>query len=382
MTTMKKKVLILSLRGGFGHISTSNALFDQLKSDYDVHVVFLFEDVLNNIDLIAKLTRNRFSFPKLYNFIIQRRLSFIMRALYCIGNLFFLLLWSRISTSLHTFFKKQNPDCIISVVPLINSEIAAYTKNARIPFILIPTDIDAHFFLKHLKTKLHDKMRVCPMLFNDFVKKQLQHYKIDASYVHHIGAILRADFFEHKNVAQIKKRFALPIDKPIIMVMMGGVGSTKIVPVAKTLARLSFAVHVVLCIGKDTSVIAQLKNIGWNESVSYTIVGFTERISDYMAASDILFTKSGTLSVFEGLYMQKVLLLDSIGSVLPWEQYNHTFIEASGFGYSVKSYTQLEHVVSCLLQNTLKFDRIQNNLNQFNRKNGTEEITVLMQQLV
>lgn len=374
--------MILSLRGGFGHISTSKALLDRLQSDYDVNVVFLFEDVLNNIDFIATVTRNRFSFPKLYNFIIQRRLSFIMRALYWVGNLFFSVFWSRIATSLHTFFQKQNPDCIISVVPLVNSEIASYTKQADIPFILIPTDIDAHFFLKDLKTKMYNKIRICPMVLNDFVKNQLQKYAIDTYFVHHIGAILRSDFFEYKDVAAIKKRYALPEDNPIIMVMMGGVGSRKMIPVAQTLARLSFPVHVVLCVGKDKSVIEQLKNICWNAPVSYTIVGFTEHISDYMAASDLLFTKSGTLSVFEALYMRKILLLDAIGSVLPWEQYNHTFIQESGFGYSVKSYAQLKHILCCLLQNTAELDRIQKNLNQFNRKNGTEEIEILLRRLL
>lgn len=379
---MKKKIVILSLRGGFGHISTSNALYEQLKSDYDVQVVFLFEDMLHDVDFIARLTNDRFSFPKLYNFIIQRRLACLMSAVYFIGTLFFFLIWSSIKNSLQVFFEQQKPDCIISVVPLVNSEIAAYTKKVAIPFILIPTDIDAHFFLRGVAKNVHEKLFICPMIMNKFVQKQLDHYGIEMRYVHHIGAILRGDFFEHKNSMQIKQQYGLPLDKPIILVMMGGMGSKKIVPIARTLAQFSLPIHVVLCTGKDAKAVDELNKIVWRDTVSYTILGFTERISDLMAVSDVLLTKSGTLSVLEGISMHKVLLLDGIGSVLPWERYNHTLIEESGFGYSIKSHAQLEQKLIRLLQNKREYERIQTNLNGIDRKNGTTEIKGLLEKFL
>lgn len=379
---MKKKILLISLRGGYGHVSTSNALFDQLKSQYDISVIFLFEDILHNIDFLARLTNNRFSFPKLYNYILQKRLSFFMKALYLVAHLFFSLVRPSIKKSLFTFFNHKNPDCIISVVPLVNSEISEYTKKADIPFILIPTDIDAHFFLERFETVLYEKIRICPMLMNDFVKKQLLQYKIDMRYINHIGAILRADFFAQKNTEAIKKKYKLPENKPILMVMMGGVGSAKIIPIAQKLSKFPIPLHILLCTGQNTSVIEKLNNITWTNSVSHTIIGFTEHIADYMATADLLFTKSGTLSVLEGLYMKKIMLLDGIGTVLPWEQYNHTFIEESKFGYSIKSYEKLESTVLRLLQNPTEYERIQTCVNLFNKKNGTYEIITLLQQFL
>ena len=81
-----------------------------------------------------------------------------------------------------------------------------------------------------------------------------------------------------------------------------------------------------------------------------SIVGFTERISDYMAVSDILITKSGTLSVCEAIYMNLPMLLDATSTILPWEQFNHTFIKQHNFGESITDYAMIEPMISALLQ--------------------------------
>jgi UDP-N-acetylglucosamine:LPS N-acetylglucosamine transferase len=105
-------------------------------------------------------------------------------------------------------------------------------------------------------------------------------------------------------------------------------------------------------------------------------------MSDYMGISDIFFTKSGSVSVGEALYMNIPLLLDATASVLPWEKFNHGFVEEKGLGKSIKSYADIPCTIDALLANNgIKLAILRQRLISYALKDGNNEIKKLLDRM-
>lgn len=380
---MKKKIIILSLKGGYGHVATGNALYEYLKNDYDVEVAYIFDNALSEIDIVSKVSRKYSSFNTIYNRVFlqgyfQSLLPFLMK----LAKIFLKFVRKKSTKILISFLQEKKPDVVISVVPLINAALFSATKTLNIPVFLIPTDLDMHHFLVDLPEYLYKKSYICLIHENNFIKKQLKNSKISIKYIRHIGAVLRPDFFEEKNVTELKDNLYIEPKKSVIMILLGGLGSNKIINFAQLLSTFGLPAHFLFCVGKNEEAGEEIRKISFEPYLSYNIIGFTDRISDFMAISDIIITKSGTLSVLEGLYMQKPLLLDATGKVLPWEQYNHTLVEESGCGFSVDGYEFLIPRLLLLLSHKQYIKQIKLHLQQFERKNGAQELKKLLEETV
>jgi len=101
-----------------------------------------------------------------------------------------------------------------------------------------------------------------------------------------------------------------------------------------------------------------------------------------MAVSDIIFSKSGSISVYEALCMNKPLLLDATSKVLPWELFNHHFVENHHFGKSIKKYSDIIPLISSLIADPKQLTTYHNNLKAFNAKNSTREITSVIKDIL
>src|SRR5262249_25768780 len=143
---------------------------------------------------------------------------------------------------------------------------------------------------------------------------------------------LRPEFFTAKDINGIKKEFNIQPNKPVILMLMGAVGSQALFTFAQEILKISFPCHVIICVGKAHEMIDKIKQLNFPSHISYTVVGFTQKMADLMAVADLFITKSGTVSVCEAIYSNLPLLVDATTGVLAWEQFNHQFIKKHGFG--------------------------------------------------
>ena len=67
------------------------------------------------------------------------------------------------------------------------------------------------------------------------------------------------------------------------------------------LIKMQLPLHILVCIGRNERLRRNINKILLPEDVSLTIIGFTDRIADFMAISDVLITKPGPGSVCEAL---------------------------------------------------------------------------------
>ena len=88
-----------------------------------------------------------------------------------------------------------------------------------------------------------------------------------------------------------------------------------------------------------------------------------------MSVSDVIITKSGSLSVCEAIYMNTPLILDATTKILPWEQFNHNFIKTHHFGTSITRYSQVVPLITSLLDDSAILAQYKNNLKNIKKEN-------------
>jgi processive 1,2-diacylglycerol beta-glucosyltransferase len=272
------------------------------------------------------------------------------------------------------YIDEQKPDVIISAVPFINDLVLEIVQERNIYFLLIPTDFDIATFLYHIKQPHYEKFMIALPFEDKRIFSYLEAAKIPHKNYRITGFVVRPDFFEIKNLQLIRSRYDVTDNKPVILLMFGAVGSRELSLFVKKLRHVTQPLHILICIGKQEYMIDKINSLTFPEHISKTVVGFTQHVSDLMAISDLIITKSGTVTVAEALYMNLPLILDGTSEVLKWERYNHTFIEHHGFGISLKQRSELPHRVDRLLKNRSELVIYKKNLMNFNKKNGGLEI--------
>lgn len=111
-----------------------------------------------------------------------------------------------------------------------------------------------------------------------------------------------------------------------LLVMGGGLG---LIPHADTLLSALVAtpnLHVTVITGKNEALRRELQQA----YPSFTVLGYTDRVAEYMAKADLLLTKAGGITTFEAIHAGTPLCL--LRPFLMQEEANARYVEQHGFG--------------------------------------------------
>lgn len=380
-TIVNKKIIILTSSGGGGHLSASSALETYLCSDYEPESVHVFK-LLQHLDPILMLTDNKYSCEELFNVLLPKKYARSLNWIYRLGSRYIQWRKKDIHKKLRHHFIEQNPALIISVVPILNNIVLEVAQELRIPFLLIPTDLNISMYIMHIMNPTYKQFYI-GLAFNDKdIMKYIKKNRISNDHITILGPPLKADFFIHKNKDLLKQEYLIVEHKPVIMILMGSQGSNETEKYTKQLLTLSFPVHLLVCIGKNIKSKNSLAKLSIPAHISISIIDFTPHIADYMTMADILISKSGTQSVCEALYTNIPLFLDATSTTLPWEQFNHTFIKKHHFGELIKKYKQIVPLVTSLIQDSQKLTFYKHNIKKLEKKVFTKELLLLLEKIV
>ncbi len=118
-----------------------------------------------------------------------------------------------------------------------------------------------------------------------------------------LGIPVSGEFSRPLEKAEARRRCGLHPDKTAFLLMCGSMGFGNVILFARALAKRCGDAEIVIICGKNDTL---------RQGLAYTfsgdtrvhIVGFTDRVADYMAACDVLFTKPGGLSSTEAAVRQ------------------------------------------------------------------------------
>jgi len=381
----KRKVLIITSEGGGGHTAVARALQSYLPHDqYSFVVVDMMKDCLKRLDPVQLFTLGRYTGNDFYNYCLRKKWNYALNFTFKMGRWFFYVAKYGHVRAIRGLLQCHKPDILISVVPLINGAVYKAAQEANIPCLVIPTDLDMgiHFTIG-VNNPEGKKFKFTIPFDAPLVKETIKSAKIDDAPI--VGFPVNTSFLasaSEEDKEKIRNDFLLPDNKPIVMVLMGTVGIIELERIAQEMAFLDVPAHFTFCIGKGAFLKEKIMAITFPPHVTYTIVGFTDRIADLMEVSDLLVTKSGTVSVCEALYRNVPLLLDATSDVLLWERLNHDFVSYYGFGCSIKHPKQWTAAVSYLLKNPEKLKSYRNNIMKFPKPDPKAHIVALIEDLL
>jgi processive 1,2-diacylglycerol beta-glucosyltransferase len=96
-----------------------------------------------------------------------------------------------------------------------------------------------------------------------------------------------------------KSRYGINDDAPIVLIMGGGNGPTRMDEVAAKLCESHKPMHVIAVAGRDARALRRLQHVRAEPPVSLHVLGWTEDIASVMQAASVLVTKPGGLTTAE-----------------------------------------------------------------------------------
>ena len=97
----------------------------------------------------------------------------------------------------------------------------------------------------------------------------------------------------------VRLRYGIGDDAPLVLLMGGGMGPTRMHQVIEQLSESSTAMHIVAIAGKDRRALRKLEKLKVTAPVSLRVLGWTNDIAVLMQAARLLVTKSGGLTISE-----------------------------------------------------------------------------------
>ena len=294
------KVLILSCNTGGGHNSAAKAIkeiFDEKNHICDIMDVLAFggqkaSDLVCDtyIEMVKKTPHLFGSIYKMGNKVGQfnKDNGKLRSPVYLVNKLY--------ADALEDFIKQNNYDAVICVHIFAAEAMTNLKKHKRItiPFFFVATDYYC-----------------CPMLEETKPDKIfIAHKESTFTFIAHgiekelllpTGIPVSKKFLEKKNKSEVRKQFDLTDKNHVYLLMSGSMGFGDLIDTTKYLfANGDEDTRVIAITGHNEKLYDTFKEEFKNEK-RLLLVGFTDKVADYIDASDVLLTKPGGLSSSEAL---------------------------------------------------------------------------------
>jgi len=338
----RKTILILSSTGGGGHIAAANTLQKLVGEEYDLKTVY----PINQLRIWGVPSCEQF-----YNMMIRkgwiRSMNFIVRH---IAPPIFRARLGKIEKIIASYINTYQPDLVISLIPFVNYPATEAARKKEIPYLLITTDNDLRNWAFELEKLKHSQFKVTIGADMPTTKEVLLKKKIPESAIETIGLPLRPDFMAQKDISNLREEFQLPTDKEIILIMMGGAGGVAAYEYAKKIGSMDLNAHLLVIAGRNNKLKKEVEKLKLHPSNSLSAFGFTDRVSDLMAVSNVIVTKPGPGTINEAIAMKLPILIDNTDISLFWERANVDMVMKYGVGQRIRTFDQVQTLLTSYLK--------------------------------
>jgi UDP-N-acetylglucosamine:LPS N-acetylglucosamine transferase len=379
----RPKILAFYSRGGGGHLAAAQAVRGYLGNRYEIDLVNPFDEVLSALDPLRRLTRGRLTGEDFYNLCLKWGLHGLAS--------WFALRWgaprirrwaAEIEAVVQPYLEARRPDLFLSLVPLINAPLLRVAERLGIPFLIVTTDIDTRMWVNGLAPPYWDRFVYTLPFADPAVREKIAAAAIPEAQVVVLGYPVRPGFLDAADGRGVREELGVPAHKPVVMVLMGGAGANAIYRYAREIARLRIPLHVLFCVGRNARLGERISRLPLAGEVTSTVVGYTERIPDLMAASDLLLTKPGPASISEAIYRGLPMLVDHTSGVLRWEELNLALVRENGLGEVVERYADAPGQISRLLADSGGAQRMRDRLAAFPREDPRARMRALVERML
>lgn len=317
MANKKPKVVFTFVEAGLGHIIPASAMYQAFNSKYgdkcEVVKSYIFSESksekVNKMGTELSTHTKRAMKNKLYNKL--EGLSYLLSS-----KITLKFLDRHFRYAHEPFFedlKALNPDLIVSTYykpshlanlsnqkGLTNTLIATYTPD---PYVYPAWDRRCDLFM------VNNHLAYATALKKGFSKEIVK----QVPFVFNSNVVGLSEDRE-----QVRKSLGIDNDKYTVLFTNGAYGAKNTLEIFKRLVRENLDINLIVVCGKNQkllSVVNAVKEQGGLKTKVH-VVGFTERLADYIRASNVVIGKSGMNTPMECIYLKTPMIICSEASRL------------------------------------------------------------------
>lgn len=201
---------------------------------------------------------------------------------------------------------------------------------------------------------------------------------IPAEKLRPFGIPVKASFCKEYDKKAARKKLHLPEDKAMYLIMSGSMGFGKIHLFAHELVRnLQDGEQVVIICGNNKKLKHTLRRQFFH-TAGVHIIGFTDHVSDFMAACDVIYTKPGGLTSTEALNMHIPIV--HTAPIPGCESKNREFFVSRGMSIAAERIRTQVNQGKLLVENTAVRDGMQSAQKANALPNAAERICILLEE--
>lgn len=343
MSTPFKKILVLSVSAGAGHVRAAEALVEQFSSDQLApEIVHL--DILKYTSKAMRTLYSRAYFdvakaaPELLGWIYDYldkpwKNENRIRALELLNISLLVKVLERIQ-----------PDVVVST-HFLPADIITYLRRKKkysCPQAVVLTDFDAHALWLNRDVDLY--CAACEEERAYLIALGMPPDKVVTT-----GIPIHPVFAREKDTAAMRRKHGLPADKPVILVSAGGFGITNIEHIVEALTRIASPVTIVALCGSNTGAAEVITRTFSARSSVHTVlaVGHTTEMDEYMSAADLMIGKPGGLTSSEVLAKHLPMII--VNPIPGQEERNADYLLEHGTAWKCNNIPALSYKVEALL---------------------------------
>ncbi|MEO0275577.1 MAG: glycosyltransferase [candidate division WOR-3 bacterium] len=343
-----KKVLILHAKTGGGHFLASKSLEEYIKENFrNIKLLNIdglknapfpypfmpfFWDILSEIPFLWKNIFYPFNIKFLYNLTI-----FIQN----------LLLFPSLKRLINFF----NPNIIFLTHPFFIPPLFKIKKKLKKKFYLITVLTDFGEIHTSWLSKGSDFLWIPSNFTFNEIKNKIKEIKYEI-----LGYPVRKGFLE-------KKEF----ERNGILIMGGGKGKGPILEILKEIRKNFKDLKITVICGRNKKLYNKILNFKEkNNDKNIEVVGFTDKVAEYLKRSILIISKPGGSTVAEAVYTKTPFL--AIKPCPGQETGNVKFLEKIKAGKKIKSIKDLYEIIEKIFKEEEKFEFEEDLINYENKK--------------
>jgi processive 1,2-diacylglycerol beta-glucosyltransferase len=331
------RFLIVTASIGSGHTRAAEAVADEIKRKYsqaEIEIVdfmssqtaylngFLKEAYLKILSLAPDMYQFLYSVTgnKMSGFSVQGLLALAMK------------------NDMAELIKKSGASVIIFTHPFPCAAAAYLKRTGQIDALLcgVITDFAVHQLWVYNEVDLY-------FVAHSSLKKKLAERGISEGRIFDTGIPITAEFANSFDREKIMQKLAINNPLPIVLVMGGGLGLGGIKATLLELDTAGRDFQIMVVSGKNQSLKEELSELAERSRHNIRVWGYSNNVAELMAASDVLVTKPGALTISEALAMKLPLVLSE--PIPGQEKENAAFVEKTGAAIWVKD---IKNIAKCV----------------------------------
>ena len=354
---MPKRVLILSVSAGAGHLRAAQAMESAFRRIApSIHV--------ENYDMLDFTNQ---LFRRLYS---RAYIHLATRAPVFLGYLYdhldrrvkdndigeeFRIAFDKLNTFRFVNYLNRNKPDVIVCTHFLPAEIISDLKEhgkLHVPQVVVITDFEAHRLWAYDHVERY-------FVATSEAKNYLVALGVPHETVSVTGIPIDPRFAEQRDKSLLRKDLGLTDNLPVILVLCGGFGMGPLQNLVMQLLHLRQPCQLVVVAGWNDKLKAELERIRPANGHDLRVLGYTEEIHLWMSAADLLVSKPGGLTTSEALACGLPMVI--VTPIPGQETRNADFLLENGAAIKANNLLTLRHKVEDLLEQPQRLGRLRAN---------------------